>query len=80
MEKGIVGRGVLIDYHAWRLQQVEQGSQGHKEFDAFATMPIPLADLKACLEAQGTELRFGDILIIRSGEWTLLPARQFRSE
>ncbi|KAI9750304.1 MAG: hypothetical protein M4579_006524 [Chaenotheca gracillima] len=59
-EKGIVGRGILLDYHSWRL------SQGIS-FDPLSTSSIPLAHLKAVAEAQGTEIRFGDILIIRSG-------------
>ncbi|KAH9990005.1 hypothetical protein F4779DRAFT_637984 [Xylariaceae sp. FL0662B] len=61
-EHGIVGRGVLIDYHGWRLSQADA-----KPFDPFESHPIPLADLKACLAAQGTEIKFGDILFIRSG-------------
>lgn len=60
-EQGIVGRGVLVDYHSWRLEN-------NKAFDAFETSPIPLEDLKACLAAQGTEVKFGDILLIRSGK------------
>jgi len=59
-EKGIVGRGVLVDYHSWRLKN-------NIEYDAFSTSPIPLEHLKATLEFQGTELKFGDILLIRSG-------------
>lgn len=59
-EQGIVGRGVLLDYHAWRLAQGRQ-------HDAFATQAISLADLKAVAAAQGTEIRFGDILLVRSG-------------
>ncbi|RYP25876.1 hypothetical protein DL768_011640 [Monosporascus sp. mg162] len=61
-EKGIVGRGILIDYHGWRTSQGEA-----KAYDAFDDVAIPLSDLKACLEAQGTEVKFGDILFIRSG-------------
>ncbi|KAI1080648.1 hypothetical protein F5B20DRAFT_538437 [Whalleya microplaca] len=61
-EHGIVGRGVLIDYHSWRLSQADA-----KPFDAFESVSIPLKDLEACLEAQGTEIKFGDILFIRSG-------------
>lgn len=38
-----------------------------RDFDCFATSPIPLAHLEACLAAQGTEPRFGDILLIRTG-------------
>ena len=64
-EKGIVGRGILVDYHSWRLEQTDPA---YKNFDAFETSPVPLEDLKACLAAQGTEVKFGDILIIRSGK------------
>ena len=64
-EKGIVGRGILVDFHSWRL---EQNDSAYTNFDAFETTPIPLNDLKACLQAQGTEVKFGDILIIRSGK------------
>jgi len=49
-----------LDFHEWRL---EQG----REHDAFATSSISLADLKSVAEAQGTEIRFGDILLVRSG-------------
>src|SRR5258708_4622170 len=35
--------------------------------DVFETGSIPLADLKPALKLQGTEVKFGDILIIRSG-------------
>ncbi|KAK6062413.1 hypothetical protein SCUP234_07321 [Seiridium cupressi] len=61
-EQGIVGRGVLVDLHSWR--------EAHSEFSAYNTFDstgIPLADLEACLKAQGTKLEFGDILFIRSG-------------
>jgi len=61
---------VLTDYHVWRLQLVEQGSQRHKELTPVPLTPVPLADSKACLESQKSELRFGDALIIRSGELT----------
>ncbi|KAK4981178.1 hypothetical protein LTR66_010173 [Elasticomyces elasticus] len=72
-EKGIVGRGVLLDYHTWRLQN-------KIEYEAFKTGSIPLKDLKAVAESQGTEIKFGDILLIRSGTaslaWSLArPAR-----
>ncbi|KAK0720012.1 hypothetical protein B0H67DRAFT_599610 [Lasiosphaeris hirsuta] len=63
-EQGIVGRGVLVDYHSWRQRQTEPR---HKTFDPFTTTPIPLSDLQACLLDQGTTLQFGDILLIRSG-------------
>ncbi|KAI8291221.1 hypothetical protein K4K60_002859 [Colletotrichum sp. SAR11_57] len=56
---GIQGRGVLVDYHSWRLSQ-------NITYDPFAHDSIPASELKACLEAQGTEVRFGDILISAS--------------
>lgn len=67
-EKGIVGRGVLVDYHSWRLRQ---GEACYEAFDAFTTTPIPLSDLKACLAEQGTSVKFGDILLVRSGKGSL---------
>ncbi|KAK6219950.1 hypothetical protein QIS74_05452 [Colletotrichum tabaci] len=36
----------------------------------FARDSIPVSDLKACLEAQGTEVKFGDILLTRTGFMT----------
>ncbi|KAI0834568.1 hypothetical protein F5Y06DRAFT_289666 [Hypoxylon sp. FL0890] len=61
-EQGIVGRGILIDYHSWRLSQPNP-----KPYNSFESLSIPLEDLQACLAAQGTEVKFGDILFIRSG-------------
>ena len=60
-----MGRGILLDYHSWRLKQKDARYTG---FDAFSSYAIPLQDLKACLADQGTEVKFGDILIIRSGK------------
>jgi Putative cyclase len=61
-EQGIVGRGVLLDFHSWRLAQTPP-----IQYEPFQTGSIPLKYLKAVAEAQGTEIKFGDILIIRSG-------------
>ncbi|KAK1778389.1 hypothetical protein QBC45DRAFT_328425 [Copromyces sp. CBS 386.78] len=79
-QKGIVGRGVLVDHHSWRLEQINKKQQPNQEldprlvnFDHFATTPIPLEDIRACLESQGTEIKFGDILFIRSGSLFALP-------
>lgn len=63
-EQGIVGRGILIDLASWRKKQTDPAI---RDFDCFETSPIPLAHLQACLAAQGTEVRFGDILFIRTG-------------
>ena len=62
-EHGIVGRGVLLDYHSWRLAQ-----DPPIPYDAFKQGSISLKHLKATAKAQGTEIKFGDILIVRSGE------------
>ncbi|RBQ85720.1 hypothetical protein VDGD_20807 [Verticillium dahliae] len=59
-ERGIVGRGVLVDFHAWRLAQ-------GRAYDAFGRDDVSVDDLRACLAAQGTEVRFGDILLTRTG-------------
>lgn len=61
-EKGIVGRGVLIDYHTWRVK-----NNIAPEYNPFKSGTIPLKHLKEVLKEQRTELKFGDILIIRSG-------------
>jgi kynurenine formamidase len=54
---GIVGRGVLIDLTA---------GDG---YDPFTHVVFGVADLEAALREQGTTLRFGDILCVRTG-WT----------
>ena len=59
-DKGIVGRAILLDYHEWRLQQ-------GREHSPFETGSIPVSDLKRVAQDQGTEIKFGDILLIRSG-------------
>jgi hypothetical protein len=69
-EQGIVGRGILLDFHSWRLAQ-----DPPIPYDAFKSGSIPLKYLKATAEAQGTEIQFGDILLIRSG---MLPWSVFR--
>ncbi|KAL1845711.1 hypothetical protein Plec18167_009211 [Paecilomyces lecythidis] len=59
-KNGIVGRGVLLDYHRWRLAH-------NIPVEFFKTHPIPVEHLKAVAEFQQTEIKFGDILIIRVG-------------
>lgn len=56
-----MGRGILLDFHSWRLAN-------NIPYEPFKTGSIPLKYLKAAAEAQGTEIKFGDILIIRSGK------------
>jgi hypothetical protein len=62
-ESGIVGRGILLDFHSWREAQSPP-----IPYDAFKTGSIPHKYLLATAEAQGTEIKFGDILIKISGQ------------
>jgi hypothetical protein len=57
-----VGRGILLDFHSWRLAQ-----NPPIIYDPFKRDSITLEQLKAVAKAQGTEIKFGDILLIRSG-------------
>jgi hypothetical protein len=57
-ERGIIGRGVLVDLAAAR-----EGTG----YDPFSSVAFGPGDLEAALSAQGTELRYGDILCVRTG-------------
>ena len=59
---GIVGRGILLDFERWRRAQ-------GIEFSATPLNPhkITVDQLRAVAEAQGTEIKFGDLLFIRMG-------------
>jgi hypothetical protein len=70
-EKGIVGRGVLLDYHSWR----QRNRPSEFPIDAFKTDPIRLEDLLATAKEQGTEIHFGDILLVRSGYMVSLASK-----
>ncbi|KAK2595284.1 hypothetical protein QQS21_006999 [Conoideocrella luteorostrata] len=59
---GIVGRGVLLDYAAWADGQGIQ-------IKPFETVSIPSSTLQEVAASQGTKLKAGDILFIRTG-WT----------
>jgi kynurenine formamidase len=58
--RGIAGRGVLADVGRWRM------SDG-RPIDAGTPDEITVEDLRATLDAQRTELRIGDVLLIRTG-------------
>ncbi|KAH0844180.1 hypothetical protein AYO21_11536 [Fonsecaea monophora] len=58
---GIVGRGILLDYHRWRQ---ETGKPPVKIDSSFA---ITVDELDEVAKYQNLELKAGDILIIRSG-------------
>ncbi len=60
--RGIAGRGVLADVALYY-------DNNGKEIDFVTPQSIPLEDVQATLEAQGTTLRAGDVLLIRIG-WT----------
>ena len=62
-KKGISGRGVLIDWYGWALEQ-------NMTFDATTPHAIPFSQLLAALTRQNMDpsaLRPGDILVVRSG-------------
>ena len=64
-EQGIVGRGILVDFARWRKRQTSNKELA--EFECFKATPIKLEWIKQILQEQGTEVRFGDILVVRSG-------------
>ncbi|KAF7187797.1 hypothetical protein HII31_10697 [Pseudocercospora fuligena] len=59
-EKGIVGRGILLDYHEYRLKN-------KIPHNALETGAIPAETLRDVARSQGTEIKFGDLLFVRSG-------------
>ncbi|KAL9056361.1 MAG: hypothetical protein Q9162_002952 [Coniocarpon cinnabarinum] len=62
-EKGVVGRGVLLDWASWREKY-----RPDLEFEPFTgKTKITLDQLQEVARIQGTSIRFGDILFIRSG-------------
>lgn len=61
-EQGIIGRGILLDFHSWRLSQDPVPA-----YSPFESNSISLTQLLAVAAFQGTEIEFGDILLIRSG-------------
>lgn len=63
-ERGIIGRGVLVD-----LASGVPGGGPDGGYDPFTRVTFRPGDLSAALRAQGTALRDGDILCVRTG-WT----------
>ena len=59
---GIAGRGVLVDWLSWWEANHDGAAPAPN-----ASTNVPLAEVKATLEAQGTELQPGDLLLIRTG-------------
>ncbi|KIY01416.1 uncharacterized protein Z520_02968 [Fonsecaea multimorphosa CBS 102226] len=58
---GIVGRGILLDYHRWREDTGKEPAKIDSPF------PMTVDELDEVARYQNLELKTGDILIIRSG-------------
>lgn len=61
-QKGIAGRGVLLDWREWALRK-------KIPYSPFETHAIPLHELQAVAAEQRVHFTEGDILLIRTG-WT----------
>jgi len=59
-QRGIAGRGVLLDVASYRAEHGRPIAVSHNE-------QIPVSDLDATIEWQESELRVGDIVLIRTG-------------
>jgi len=59
-DKGIAGRGILLDYLRWAQSQ-------NKHYDILKNHAITAEDLQACAKAQNVVPREGDILFLRTG-------------
>jgi kynurenine formamidase len=72
-QRGIVGRGVLLDV----ARHFEQTGRG---FDGGTTVEFTWRDLEEVREAQGVEFETGDILVLRTGwmSWYLNASDQTR--
>ncbi|RMZ78211.1 hypothetical protein DV738_g4002, partial [Chaetothyriales sp. CBS 135597] len=57
---GLVGRGVLLDYRAWKASKGET-------YSPFDDTAITIAELEEIAAWEKVELREGDILIVRTG-------------
>jgi kynurenine formamidase len=66
-ERGIIGRGVLVDLT--RSPRATAGSGGSGGYDPFTRVAFEPDDIAGALRAQGTEVLDGDILCVRTG-WT----------
>lgn len=60
----IIARGIMLDVAALHGVDVLPPSHG-----------IGAADLQGCLKHQGTELRYGDVVLVRTGRMRLWPDR-----
>lgn len=58
--RGIVGRGVLVDFVSW----AEKRGKSFRTFEQFGT---ELTDIQAVVQEQRLSLQRGDILLVRTG-------------
>ena len=66
-KRGIVGRGVLVDFRRWMDGPGKATVEQAGGFDVMATSGIKFAWIRECLEHQGTRVQYGDVLVVRSG-------------
>ncbi|KAJ5695945.1 hypothetical protein N7536_006357 [Penicillium majusculum] len=59
-QRGIVGRGVLVDYYSWSLKN-------RMEYNAVGSHSCNLADIKKIIAEQNVIIHPGDILFLRTG-------------
>lgn len=73
-KKGIVGRGVLVDFYSYAI---EKGLQ----YDPWSFHKISVSLVEEIAIAQGVTFRPGDILLLRTGRFSesLLPARNLQT-
>jgi Putative cyclase len=63
--KGIVGRGILVDLPRWLA--LPENHAAAATYDPLRRTAVSLSQLRQALASQGTEPRFGDVLIVRTG-------------
>jgi hypothetical protein len=59
--RGIVGRGVLIDYYSW-------ASENEIKYDTTGSHPISLDEIKKIAQEKSITIHPGDILFLRTGK------------
>ena len=64
-EQGIVGRGIWANFA--RRRERKTSNKEPVDFKCFKATPIKLEWIKQALQEHGTEIRFGDTLVVGSG-------------
>lgn len=60
-DRGVAGRGVLVDYHSW-------AQRNDVQFDRLSEHAIKLNTIKDIIRESQVKIRRGDILLLRTGE------------